>query len=529
MANLKAKGGPAIHRTSFISDDVTAFKPFSEQGFEAGAWIFEDGSITIGSTTTPNKRYYAVFGETNWDHVQVRAELDPEGEQAGIAIGIQTSSSGVTKALITIIDELNGVLSIHSFVDGTMNTLKEVAIPPNIKAPYQLELVAYDDQLQARLDDALIVVERGAHRSGQLALVAVNVGSFKKLMVEALDAYRFYFQSSRFTSFEQHIQSSGNVTLVLPAGMTNPGEAQVISDLYESTQAEMQALMQKGADPLSRHTLFQRWADALMLPMVQQPQAFSISRLQDEAGTLLFVLESPEPLMFSQELQLIIKKEILQPGPLPRPVGIRALEDALPAEFDVLEPLIKKSLPGLRNIDIQPARVIAIMQNTVLDQLPVPPAFALAAIAFQGAVRYYLLQITIQVLGRNLLMVRGEIRDENDFIGLLSRPFIMAITGHMNAMQANEVYFLNKIGKLISKCPLPSLPVLPSFIQQEFTVLSNGEETGALLIPLEGNVPGIWTPGKYKFEFRLNRERYAHETADTNAEYVREVTVELTW
>jgi hypothetical protein len=528
IANLKPKGGPTIHRSPFVADDVTAFKPFNEQGFEAGSWVFEEESIQLTSTAAAGIRHYAVFGDNDWNHIQARVELDPEGQVAGMAVGVLTASVGVTTAMLALVDELNGMVKVQIWKNGILEEMQQTAIPANLSAPFHLDLIAYDDQLQVRLGDAVIVVERGANRSGQLAMVAQNGGSFKRLTVEALDGYRFYFQSSRFVSFEQHIQSTGSRTLVIPTGATTESESQIITDLFATTSAEMLQVMQPGADSAIRLNLFQRWAEALSIPQVQQPQTLFISRLQNESATLLLLFESPEPLRFSDELELVIKKELLQPPPLPGTVPFRALEPSIPAELDAWETIIKQAVPGMRSIDIQPALVVSIVQNSVLQNLPVTASFALAAVNYGGQLKYYLLQLTFQHIDSNLTMVRGQVRDENNFNRFLQQPLIQAITGHLNTIGANQLLFLNKLGKLVMKLTLPDLP-LHAFVPQSFTVLSNGDETRAMLIPLTGNVPTTWTPGKYIFEFKLNRERYPHETPDINADYIRETTLNLDW
>jgi hypothetical protein len=343
-----------------------------------------------------------------------------------------------------------------------------------------------------------------------------------------LDAYRFYFQSSRFVSFEQHIQSSGSRTLEIPTGAATEDEVQVISDLYTATSAEISQLVQAGADASSRSSLFQRWAEALSLPLVQQPRTLSISRLQNVSGTLLLMIEGPEPLRFSDEVELVIKKEVLNSLPSPGPVPFRALEPSIPAAFDSLEGTIKQAVTGMKAIDIQPNRVVAVVSTSALQNLSTTARFALIALNYGGKLKYYLLQLTFQQIDPNITMVRGQLIDENDFNRLLQLPLIQAITGHLNAIVANEVFFLNKLGKLVKKFQLPELS-LPAFVTQPFTVLTNGDETRALLIPLAGNVPVAWTNGKYLFEFKINRLRYPHETPDINAEYVRETVVELNW
>ncbi len=529
-ANLKSKGGPCIHRNPFIADDVSAFKPFTEQGFASGAWIFEEGSVQLTSTAIPDLRYYAVFGEADWNHVQVSVQLDPEGATAGIAIGVLTAASGVTSAMLALVDEANGILKVQQWHAGALQDLQQTSIPSNLSAPFQLELVAYDDQLEIRLDDAKLIVERAGIRSGQLALVAQNGGAFTRLTVEALDAYRFYFQSSRFASFAQHIQSAGSNTVVIPAGSEADDEAQIIQALYAATSADIIPLMQPGADAASRLTLFQRWAEALSLPLVQRLQALTISRLEKESGTILLLLESPEPLRFSEELVLTIEKEIVDPHPTVLTPGIRALEPHIPHDFESFEDLIREEVRGIKAIKIQTDRVLAMMANRLLQSLPQAPRYALAALNHEGRLKYFLFELKFTSVDQKQTRVIGLLRDENDFSIILHSVLIQSLTVHIENMHANQLFLLNNQGVLIKKLPLPDLS-LPFFAPQHFRLLGNGDETRTMLIPLSGShgAPTIWTGGKYRFHFKLNRKRYPQELPDTNAVYAREVELELSW
>ena len=143
-ANLKAKGGPCIHRNPFDEADVSAFTPFTEAGFASGSWVFENGGIQVGAAADPGLRHYAVFGEADWNHVQVNVQVDPEGLVAGFAIGVKSSASGIGQAMIALVDETNGLLKVMKWSAGQMTMLQQVAIPDNTHAPYQLDLMAYD-------------------------------------------------------------------------------------------------------------------------------------------------------------------------------------------------------------------------------------------------------------------------------------------------------------------------------------------------------------------------------------------------
>lgn len=529
-ANLKPKGGPCIHRNPFAADDVSAFKSFTEQGFAAGAWVFEEGSVQLTSTAVPDSRYYAVFGEADWNHLQMSVELDPEGAAAGIAIGVQTAASGVTTAMLALVDEANEVLKVQNWHGGAFQELKQISIPANLSAPFELDVVAYDDKLEVRLDDAVIIVERGANRSGQLALVGVNGGAFRKLTVEALDAYRFYFQSSRFAGFGQHIQSAGNRTVVIPAGSATSDEAQIIQDLYAATSAEVIQLMKPGADATLRLNLFQHWAEALTLPLVVQPQVLTISRLQKESDSLLLMMESPEPLRFSDELELTIEKEMLDTHPSPIPPGIRALEPAIPQAFEAFEERIREEMPGIKAIEIQPDRILLIIDKHLMQAMPQTPRFALSALNHEGRLKYFLFELNFVPISQNLTRVNGRVRDEHTFSVISNQALIHALTGHIQNIGANQLFILSNQGMLIKKLRLPDLS-LPFFAPQHFRLLGNGNETRTLLIPLTSanGAPTSWTGGKYHFRFKLNRKRYPQELPDNNAVYTREVELELDW
>jgi hypothetical protein len=529
-ADLKPKGGPSIHRDPFHPDDVTALKPFTEGGFSSGAWVFAAGGIALAGTAVPGVRYYAVFGETGWDHVQISLQLDPQGAAAGAAIGVQTSASGVTGAMLALVDEANGLLKVQKWQAGALQDEQQTAIPVALAAPYQLALVAYDDQLEVRLDEAKLVVERGAIRSGQLALVGQDGGSFQRLVVEALDAYIFNFQSSRFTSFGQHIQSADSRAVVIPGGFEGQDEAQIIQSEYATTSAEMARLMQPGADAGLRLSLFQRWAEALSLPLVQQPQGLVLSRLETAAGTALMLLDSPEPLRFSDEVVLTVERKILQPEPVPLPPGLGALQRSIPAGLEALEGTIREQARGVRAIDIRPDRVTLVIARRLLQTLPQAPRFALVALTHEGRLKHSLFALAFSAAGQNLSRVTGILRDQGDFDVISQRLLIRAVSGQIRRIQANELFLLNNQGMLVKKVTLPDL-TLPFFAPQPFRLLSNGDETRALLAPLSGpdGAPALWSGGKYRFHFKLTRQRYPQELPDPQAVYAREVEMELEW
>ena len=331
-------------------------------------------------------------------------------------------------------------------------------------------------------------------------------------------------------SFSQHIQSGGNRTVVIPAGFAVSDEVQIIQDLYAATSAEVIQLMKPGADATLRSNLFQRWAEALTLPLVVQPQVLTISRLQKDSASLLLLLESPEPLRFSDELELTIEKEILNIHPSPILPGIRALEPAIPQAFKAFEQRIREEVPGIKALEIQPDRILSVMDNRLLQSMLQTPRFALSALNHEGHLKYFLFELNFVPFDQNLTRVNGRVRDEHTFSIISHRALIRALTRHIQDIGANQLFILTNQGALINKLPLPDLS-LPFFAPQHFRLLGNGNETRTLLIPLNNanGTPTSWIGGKYRFHFKLNRKRYPQELPDTNVVYTREVELELDW
>ena len=91
-------------------------------------------------------------------------------------------------------------------------------------------------------------------------------------------------------------------------------------------------------------------------------------------------------------------------------------------------------------------------------------------------------------------------------------------------------FLLNNQGVLVKTLNLPDL-TLPFFAPQPFRLLSSGDEIRALLVPLSGpdGAPALWSGGKYRFHFKLTRQRYPQELPDPQAVYAREVEMELEW
>ena len=90
----------------------------------------------------------------------------------------------------------------------------------------------------------------------------------QSLRVTGLELYRFPFQTSRYRSFDEHIQSfDGAIDVIEPdalgAGMTGSTVAAVLRE----TSSEIAVAMSSDGDAAARQSLFERWIAALGLPL----------------------------------------------------------------------------------------------------------------------------------------------------------------------------------------------------------------------------------------------------------------------
>jgi hypothetical protein len=68
--------------------------------------------------------------------------------------------------------------------------------------------------------------------------------------------------------------------------------------------------MRPAADPEERQRLFDRWVKDLGIALRERPQRLEVTRLTSPSGTEALLLESLEPLAFSEEVVLKLEGEL---------------------------------------------------------------------------------------------------------------------------------------------------------------------------------------------------------------------------
>ncbi len=528
-ANLKPKGAPMIHRRPFEAADITSFTQHSQQGLAPNSWLFADGQIILSENVDQNKKFYALFGEEDWDYIQVRVELNPGMGMAGVAVGVAATIFGVHQGLLVLVDDINRQLKVLKLANGNLQTLNEIAIPDDILPPFHLEVVGYDDLLKVNINDTSLLVEREEIRNGRLALVAEGVGSFSSLTVEGLDAYQFYFQSSRFASFEDHILSFNAPSQIIKPDVAQNDPFPIIQELFTSTAQRISEVMTPNSTQPARLTLFQEWAEALELPFYENPDRLKISRLENGQGTVLILLESPEPLRISTEVKLTLAKETkVNAGCLSviNPL-LKLVKSNSNLSSKFLEKQIRRMFPEVNSIDIQNKTINARVESTFLNIVKTPPKYALINIRTRAFALKRILELRYKkVAGGKTEVVATVLSVINNPTAEISRV-LGKLLGTLNE---NELIFLDKNRNNILRMDIPPNSDI-QFVDQSFLTLSNGVENKILLIPTNQSTgqPIVLGGGKYRLNFNIKRRRYEQILNDVNAVYSKNAEITINW
>ncbi len=78
--------------------------------------------------------------------------------------------------------------------------------------------------------------------------------------------------------------------------------------------------------------------------------------------------------------------------------------------------------------------------------------------------------------------------------------------------------------------PMDIPPWKISYIDLAYKVLTNGNETTALIIPLNAaNTHSSLVAGSYRLEFNLDRARYRSQKPDNKSNYRAKAILDLEW
>ncbi len=517
-ANLRLEHGPFVERSPFVAEDVGALSPRTEAG--AGAsWSFDAGAVRGPAATASGPAQYAVFGEHDWDHLQIVAGVDPDGAATGVAAGVRLASTGgVDRALVAWVDEQGGlpVVRVERRDHGNVVESRQAALADNTPRPFVLEVSVFDDVFRATVAGTEVELDRDGWRDGHLALASRGGGRITRLAVTGLDGYRVHFTGSRYDDFDSHISShDGTYGVVRPGDFAAP--TTTVAALLTETGNELSDAMAPGIDTGARDRLFTRWVSELALPLRSEPRALTITRYEEAgAATDLLIIESPEPLPLGGDVSLAVRKRRKIFRPFPRP--------PLPLH------LSRPAAHGSSRTDRQarwicgPTKWSSRTAGASGFAPPLPAELATASrlvraeAADGGPLVFHIYEVRRGRLPGSLAaLTRVEVRRD---------PGADPILGALTTGEATLLDDRNR--PLIPPFPLPPSAV---YIDMPVRILTDAGACRALVIPV-GQDPALHVPltaGVYRLVFAIDRPRWRAQTADADSSYQASATLVASW
>lgn len=321
-ATVRPEASGFVDRASFIAEDLTAMSfAFDTAAGGRSTWSVVDGTI---ETTADGGRRFGIFGDPTWNHLTFEVSLAAVGQMAGVGVALPDGFIPA-RGLFAVVspDGAGHRLAICRRTAGSeFAELKSLPIPPlpDPDAPILLIVTAFDDRLRASVGETIVEVERDEMRDGRACLVADGAVRFQSLKVTGLEIYRFPFQTSRYRSFDDHIQSfDGAIDVIVPDALGAGTTSSTVAAMLSATSSEIAAAMQPDGDAAARQSLFERWVAALGLPLRDEVDALELSRFVAGGTSGLLLIESPEPMDFSQEIKIELSRR--DHGSLPPVVG----------------------------------------------------------------------------------------------------------------------------------------------------------------------------------------------------------------
>jgi hypothetical protein len=482
--NVRRKDGPFVERKPFDGIDFTAFTFLDELGQPSTGWRVTDGAMHVFGSPADTIRRLALFGD-DWNHVQIYATIDPEGGSAGLAVGA-SGIAGAFSAMFGLIDEGSGQLRLIERRNGSATEVASVPLDDGAASPFFMQVLAFDDMVQVRVGEAIVEGPRGEAREGRLALVAQGGGRFQSLSVEPLDGYRFYFQSSRYADFEAHIDSFEGETERISFGEIGQDDPDIVSSLLTQTEAEVDALMDPDAGVEERQRLFDRWAQDLVLPLAQDSKRLQLTRLIGQDGlTQLISLESPEPLAFSEDVSLVLKQQTMNPTP----------REGFPPELLELASAIR----------FGNNRFQATVQDEALGPILSSTERLVRARGQSFFRRFEVYTVSTSQSDPDRTIVSGDLVQTIPFFNP-SNP----ILENLGELRDGQFALLADDNTLVVEEMIPIIELV--FETVALKILTNGSETKALFIPMNGGTHAPLADGEYRFSFEIDRARFRTQT-----------------
>jgi hypothetical protein len=482
-ATLRPKGGPVVRRPRFAPDDAAAFE------LTQGSWSVDGGVLSAEGSAC-----VAWFGEPAWDllHAVVTGEV-AAGAELGLAVlaDPSTPSAGLWVRLRRM--ATGASLHVTEGTDGAPPAEHAVAVG---EGPLSLSIDVFADVIRVAAGDRRLDLPRGGRGPGRCALLGSSARFFS-LHVRGLAMYGFDFETSRYRSFGEHVRSIRGVeSMDLDAVLDTPQAA------WSRFAGEVADAMRPPASDAQREFVFSELASHLGLLLRETVDRVHLTTLR-HTSALMWLLESPEPMDFVEEIRLRLEREV----PVTR-ASRSAIEDLLDRARRAVPFPLDPLNPAPTPAPVLPRRIAELLGAGRALQAPGPSVWAWAP--------------------RGLGQGHFEVAVER-VAGSLQATVIENRTGHSARVPAHALP-----AELLARLEGARVQVgpggaiwdfrLPSTRRENVTlqVVQNATSLKALVVPLRGGLPYHPGGGRYELEFEMVRRRWStSDPPDDVNSYIR--------
>jgi hypothetical protein len=488
-AVVRREAAPFVHRECFVPIDSTAFEFRTDGNVADVSWVANDGRLgPVGGGADR----HALFGDPDWFHVIVTAEVAPANNQR-VGVGIGCPASGVGAGLFAFIDAraaTDRLVIARRRAAGGYDELAGSPLPATTGTRVMV-VHAFDDKVRAEVGETAVEADRGALREGRLCLTAGADCSFVNLDVRGLALFEFDATPSRYDSFGAHLGSwDGRVPRLAPDDMGAGTTSSTVPALLTATSSQITAAMAPTAPALDRETLFTRWATDLGLALRAEPDRTGFAVYGEGGAAAMIVLETPEALDFTEEITLTIAH-----------VTYRVTRPTLPGDSVFADRFALTDLPGSRRGLRDLGGVLSRLDEVTVDDD----------------------DRTVEVMaidGR----ARARVRDVNSGSGAADGDVHTVLVhgidrdlrvGDRLVLDADDIF----TGVVLERVETPV----------DVRVLQNGSADKVLIVPVDGaGAATTLSVGQYLLRFRIERRRWTTtDAADSLNSYLRETTLTL--
>lgn len=292
IATLRLADGPVVERAPFELADVTAFTNV------AGSWSVTGGALTAAG------RASGTFGEPTWDllKLELHGTIDAGGEMgAAVLVDSARPSQGV-RAWVR--RGAGGGGTLH--VESTSGVPIGSRALPEIGATSALTIEVFADAIRLSCGEARLSLARDTRGPGRCA-VMVNAAAIETLRVHGIDMYRLPFRTSRYEGFAEHIDSCTGLERFDAGAAAEP-----LAGVQARLGGRIGAAMTAAAPAADREAVFNDAASALGLPLLEDAERLHMTAAS-AGGDRWFLLESPEPIDFVEEVELEVERRVIRP------------------------------------------------------------------------------------------------------------------------------------------------------------------------------------------------------------------------